>query len=80
MFGAERLCFGSTVLLDEYFTGCDSQDSQSYVVGDLSVLGCYTLSTCKLLRAFLSIAEYYIPQDFNLLVPLFIGLHIACLK
>jgi hypothetical protein len=61
MFGDERHCFGSTVLLDEYFTGCDSQDSHSYVVGDLSLLGCYTVSTGKLLRVFRCIAEFYIP-------------------
>jgi hypothetical protein len=61
VFVAERHCCGSNVLLDEYFTGCDSQDSHSYVVGDLSPLGCYTVSTGKLLRAFRSIAKFYIP-------------------
>ena len=54
MFGAERHCFGSSVLLDEYFTGCDSQYSHSYVFGDLSLPGCYAVSSGKLLRTFLN--------------------------
>jgi len=61
VFGAERHSFGSSLLLDEYFTGCDSQHSHSYVIGDLSLPGCYAVSSSKLLRTFLSIALFYIP-------------------
>ena len=68
ILGGQGLCLGlrrhpfvSIVQFDGYFTGCESQDSYSSVVGDLSLLGCYTVSTGKLLLTFRSIVEFYVP-------------------
>lgn len=67
MSGLDRHFFGITVQFGRYFTVCEVWDSRNSVTEDLSLLGCYIVSTGKLFLMFWCIVVLKIPEDLDLL-------------